>query len=441
MTSQAKDQFRQLFHSTAWVGFLTFLVKVLAIGRDMAMAYRYGRSSDLEVFLVTCTMVQFLAYAIAGSIPSAFIPLYARLASKPGASLGGFNRIILMQILCLCIIAIVFFGLYAPAWFRFQGIPDGSVLHSAKTTGWLILLLPIMSVQYLLGAVLQAQYRLTAVSLAPAWSAFTIGAFLLMVPGRPASTLTGAFLLGGFLETAWVTLVLRVHNRNFLSGPAPDAATVRQYWGQYLPIVFGAIFVNSNNFVDLLVASRLAPGSVAAISYANKVASGLTGVVATALGAVALPLFSRMIANGEHASIRKVAWKDCLWITAAGIPLALVLAYFSEPITRLVFHRGAFTLEDVKAIAPIQAMYILQIPFYFLSILLVRIISAFRKNHLLFGWTIAASVLNISLDLVLAKLMGPIGIALSTTLVFAIACPVMGYWVWGLSRDLGKELG
>jgi putative peptidoglycan lipid II flippase len=97
---------------------------------------------------------------------------------------------------------------------------------------------------------------------------------------------------------------------------------------------------------------------------------------------------------------------------------------------RLLFERGAFTSVDTWHVSQVQALFILQVPFYFLGILMVRLISSLKKNQLLMKAAIINLISKIILNYLLMQKLGTAGIALSTTFVYIISliyCSIMLY--------------
>jgi putative peptidoglycan lipid II flippase len=89
----------------------------------------------------------------------------------------------------------------------------------------------------------------------------------------------------------------------------------------------------------------------------------------------------------------------------------------SRPLVRVFFQRGAFTSLDTDIVSRVQIYYCLQIPFYALSMLFVRFLSSVRRNDLLMFGAAINLVVNIAMNLVLMRIWGVAGIALSTSIV------------------------
>ena len=74
-------------------------------------------------------------------------------------------------------------------------------------------------------------------------------------------------------------------------------------------------------------------------------------------------------------------------------------------------------------------------PFYLMGIVLVRLISALKANHLLMWGAVLSVGLNIALNYAFMQWLGVSGIALSTTVVYVVSfC-----FLWSASSRLLKS--
>ena len=90
--------------------------------------------------------------------------------------------------------------------------------------------------------------------------------------------------------------------------------------------------------------------------------------------------------------------------------------------------------KDIVLIAQVQAAYALQIPFFVVWILLTRVLWSLQAN---FVFTLAAAsnlALNIALDFFLSQLLGVVGIALATSIVYMILACMVSAVVFTLLR-------
>jgi putative peptidoglycan lipid II flippase len=195
--------------------------------------------------------------------------------------------------------------------------------------------------------------------------------------------------------------------------------------GQYLPVVGAATMWCSTYLIDQAMASLLPPGSVAALNYGNKLVALVLTAGTMALGTAVLPYFSKMVASADWRGLKHTLMTYSRLILLVTIPATAVGIWLSTPLVRLCFQRGRFTADDVQVVSSIQSMYLLQVPFYTLGILLVRMISSLQANRFLLLNTVVGLTVNIVLDYVLMRVMGVAGIALARSLVYVASCTVL----------------
>jgi putative peptidoglycan lipid II flippase len=121
------------------------------------------------------------------------------------------------------------------------------------------------------------------------------------------------------------------------------------------------------------------------------------------------------------------------------IPLTLFAVVFSKQIVELLFQRGAFDASATKTVTLVQQLFLLQIPFYILGILSVRMISSLSGNHLL-GWIALFNFIsNWAGNLLLMPSLGVAGIALSTSIVYVFSTAICVLVVVRLLRKMQTE--
>jgi putative peptidoglycan lipid II flippase len=283
---------------------------------------------------------------------------------------------------------------------------------------WLI----FNGVGQLVTAVLNAGEKFALPALVPLVTPLAIIACVTFAAERlGAFALVAGSLFGSALEAALLVKLLRDHGikpRLRWGGLDPS---LRMVLVQYAPLLAGAFLMASVAVVDQSMAAMLPAGSVSALGYANRIVSGIAALGATALSAATLPYFSKMAAAADWAGCRHTLKRYVVLIAGTTFPFTLLLIAFSRPIARLLYQRGAFTAADTELVSHIQSFFALQIPFLMLCTLLVRFLSAIRRNDLLmYGCAINLTV-NIALNFALMKIWGVSGIALSTAVVYMVS--------------------
>ena len=118
-------------------------------------------------------------------------------------------------------------------------------------------------------------------------------------------------------------------------------------------MLVGALLMSGMTAVDQAMAAMLAPGSVAALNYGNRIVAMLLSLMA-GLWIVVLTYFSKMVAENDWKAVRHTLNTYTRLVFAVGIPLVLLLVFFSEPIVSILFERGAFSTQDTSLVSNIQ---------------------------------------------------------------------------------------
>jgi putative peptidoglycan lipid II flippase len=185
-----------------------------------------------------------------------------------------------------------------------------------------------------------------------------------------------------------------------------------------------------------VMAAKLISGSVSALSLGVKIIAVVIQVGELSLGTLALPHFSKLMAEKrmDDAVASLISWS--VFTLAVSIPIAALMVGFSEHIVELVYQRGAFNRSDTEVVSRIQAFYALQIPFYLVGLLLVKFLYSFTTNRFFVITSTVNLVLNFLLNLMFIEIFGTPGIALSTSTVYFISSIILSLYVLFQLRKL-----
>jgi putative peptidoglycan lipid II flippase len=251
--------------------------------------------------------------------------------------------------------------------------------------------------------------------------------------------LVGGALVGTLALLAVV--VSQAARQRLIGRPAPRPET-REVVAQFWPVAAGAALMSGTTFVDQAMAAWLPAGSLAALTYGDRLVGVLVGLGGIALGTATLPQFAKLVAGGHWLELDRTLrfWRKL--IRAVAIPAVALLVVFSQDLVRVLWERGAFTEADTRVVGQIQIAYALRVPIYLESILMVRLLSSMGQNRWLLPIAGVNLVLNFVLNLILMQFLGAVGIALSTTLVYATSYAMIGYAlrrVWLHQSSLSEQ--
>ncbi len=411
------------------------------MAKDLFVAKHFGVSSQLDAYLVAFILPSFVVNVAAGAFHTSFLPTYIETRQREGqeAAQALFSAVTARMLLILTGGTVVL-GVLGSVVLPIIGSGfDAPTLALCRSLFFLLLpSIVINGLAVLWGATLNSDDRFALAALAPMAVPSAIIVFLLLTVETWGVYAIGFGIVVGFIvQTILLGWSLKRRKLNLRPRWGASTPALRQVMNQYLPMVAGAALASSTDLVDQAMATPLGSGSVSALNYGIKITALLIGIGALALGNAVLPYFSRMVAVQDWKALRHTLKTYSLIILTASILVTSIIIVFSEPLTRLFFQRGAFTQADTKLVSQIQVCYALQLPFYFLGTLTVRVVSSLKANHILMLAAILNLLVNVSLNYVFIHWFGIVGIALSTSVVYLVSYSFVAFILFRRLRTLG----
>lgn len=433
---------RRIFSAAVLVGVLTLSTKIVAMAKEMFVAAAFGTGDAMDAFLVAILLPSYAINVLAGQMNAALIPVFVEVREKEGAAQAQrlFSGALVFSIALLAG-ATLLLGLAAPLVLPL--LCSGFAPAKLQLTIQLFyLLLPLIVLTGLVmncEAALNAGEKFALAALAPAVVPLaTVAAAWALAARWGVHALVLGVVAGTLLQLGLVIAALRRRGVGFTPRWRGLEPGIRRMIAQYFPAAAASAMMCSTQLIDQSMASMLAPGSVASLNYGNKLVALALTIGTMALGTAVLPFFSKMVAASDWTGLRHTLKTYLRLILLVTIPLVAAGMLLSRPLVALLFERGSFTAADTARVAGIQSMLLLQIPFYTLTILFVRMISSLQANKVLMWGTAISFVVNISLNYILMQFMGVAGIALSTSIVYAVLCVFLGTVLFGKLRAIAK---
>jgi putative peptidoglycan lipid II flippase len=422
---------RRIFAASLTVGTLSFLAHVCTAAKELVVAYHFGTMDDLDAFLIAFVLPSFLISVVAGSFPSAFIPVYIEVQHREGqevaeqlsANIMGWSLVSLLGVsLIMAVLAPLFLPLLG------SGFGQGKLGMTRTLYFTLLPLLIIKGVTALWATKLNAKDQFAFPSAVTILTPIMTIAVLLYGSNQwGIYALAAGTVIGALAEAVTIALYMRSVGATLMPRWFGRDPYMTQVMKQYGPGVAGAALMTGTIVVDQAMAAMLGPGSVSALNYGGKVVSFALAIGATALGTAVLPHFSRMVTSADWEGVRHTLRTYVTLILKISTPFALVAMVLSEPIVRALFQRGAFTEMDTHIVAQVQVFLLLQIPIYLVGILIVRLISALKANYILMWGCVLNFILNVILNYVFMQWLHITGIALATFVVYLWSVSFLSY--------------
>jgi len=243
-------------------------------------------------------------------------------------------------------------------------------------------------------------------------------------------------VLGGAAQ--WLIQVPKARSLGYRPRWAWDLSDpgLREVLRLMAPAVVGGAAVQVNVLVNTSFAFTLEEGAVTCLNNAFRLMQLPIGLFGVAIATVTLPSVARSAALADPEAVRGKLREGLRLSTFLTLPAATGLVLLALPVVRLIFERGAFTLEDSRHTAWALQAYAAGLAAY----AAIKVLSPAFYALGLPRVPLRVSLIGIALNLVLNSVFifvlgwGLAGLALSTSLVALINCAQL---VLALRRPLG----
>jgi putative peptidoglycan lipid II flippase len=389
--------------------------RALGLLREMVISRQFGTGGDLDAYLAAFRVPDLLFQVVAGgALASAFIPTFAAFwAEEDRAGAWRLSSAIINLVFLLTSVLAVLAAITAPQLVRLVIAPGFDAERQALTVTLMRLMLitpVIFGVSGVVMGILNARQHFLLPAVAPIVYnlGIIVGALALApvlgVQGLALGVVAGAF--GHLLVQVpgLVRLGLRYTPTLGLREPG-----VHEVGRLMLPRVAGLAAVQFNFLVNTILASGLAPGSLAAINYAWLLMLLPQGVFAQSVATAAFPTFSAQAAAGQRADMRSTLAATLRAVLYLAVPAAGGLIVLRTPLVQAVFERGAFTAESTQMVAWALALFALGLPAHALVEITVRAFYALHDTKTPVAVGVGAVSLNVALSLVFLLLFAALG--------------------------------
>ncbi len=437
----------RLLRSSAVVGSMTMMSRVLGLIRDIAIAGFIGATANADAFFVAFKIPNFLRRLFAeGAFSQAFVPVLAEYRQRGSQALvrdlldsvaGVLGGSLLIVTLLLVVAAPAMTALFAPGF-----LSDS--YKFALTTDMIRITFPylfLIAMTGFCGAVLNSYGRFAVPAFTPVWLNLSlIAAALVASPWfeEPVFALAWGVFLAGVVQLLFQLPFL--YRQELLPRPRWDTQHkgVRQILGLMVPALFGVSVSQINLLLDTVLASFLPTGSVSWLYYSDRLTELPLGVFGIAIATVILPRLSSLQADADTERFSATIDWGMRTVLLIALPASVALMLLASPILVTLFQYGALSAADVGMTSLSLRAYSLGL----LAFMLIKVLAPgfyARKDMVTpVKIGIAAMVANMVLNLLFVIPLytlwniGHVGLALATSLA---ACLNAGLLLRGLRRS------
>lgn len=249
-------------------------------------------------------------------------------------------------------------------------------------------------------------------------------------------------LIGGVLQIACQVPLLRKTGHRFRFDPDFSDAGVRWIGKWMLPGMLVFAVTQINTVVDTILATTLPEGSVTALRLGNRVAIQPLGVFGIAIATAALPTLATHAAKNDRDKLVEDFAFSLRLILALLIPSMVGMIVLAKPVVRLLFERGEFTAARSTPMT-VDALVFYAAGLFAYGGTKVVVQAFYSLKDTVTPMKVAAFMvgLNVTLNLILVRYLGLIGLALATAVSAAVGFSLLCWLLRRRLRDIrGREI-
>ncbi|WP_341314461.1 murein biosynthesis integral membrane protein MurJ [Paraburkholderia sp. IMGN_8] len=359
-----------LFRALLTVSGFTLLSRVTGLARETLIARAFGASQFTDAFYVAFRIPNLLRRISAeGAFSQAFVPILAEFKNQQGhdatkALVDATSTVLAWALAILSVIGVV--GASGVVFVVASGLAHEGQAYALAVTMTRIMFpyIIFISLTSLASSVLNTYKNFSLPAFAPVLLnvAFIVAAvFVAPYLQTPVYALAWAVIAGGVLQFAVQLPGLKKIDMLPRIGLDPLRALahrgVKRVLSKMVPAMFAVSVAQISLIINTNIASRIGPGAVSWINYADRLMEFPTALLGVALGTILLPSLSKAHVDADpHEYSSLLDWGLRITFLLAA-PSAIALFFFAEPLTATLFHYGKFDGHAVVMVGRALAAY------------------------------------------------------------------------------------
>lgn len=410
----------------AWIMFFVFLGKLAGAAKEVAIAYRYGISEEVDAYLFIFNLVTWPVGVWFSVLTVVLVPLAVRIRHGASMDLPRFwaELLGLALLLGMSLMLFTWIGLPLLLGSQWTGLSATSVIIATNMVPALAMLAPLGVVISFFSAWMLSVGRHTN-TLFESIPAIVLLATIIAFPHGGAESLVWGTLAGFVFHL--VSLAVPVVWRGEIKAPRFTRQSPQwpAFWQGFGVMLAGQTLMSFIGIIDQFFAAHLGVGAIATLGYANRILALILGLGAIAIGRATLPVFSQAQAQGlGHVYRVATHWVRLMFVFGVSV---MVIGWWLAPwAVKLLFERGAFTSQDTIVVAGVLRYGLTQMPFYFAGIVLVSLLASQGKHRTIAAIASVNLFTKLAAMAILTPAFGINGITLATSTMYATTLLLLG---------------
>jgi putative peptidoglycan lipid II flippase len=433
---------RRLALSTLFFSVATGVSRIAGLVREIVAASYFGVSGAMSAFTIAFQVPNLMRALFAdAALQGAFVPVFTELLEKGRkkeafAVASGLLSLITMVLGSLTIV----FWLVAPVVMPLFS-PGFSPHLQDLTVELSRIMFPIVLLLALSGVIvgmLNSYEHFSVPALAPiVWNLIIIGSLVGLTPLFHGDDRIYAYAIGVLVGTIVQFILplpwLRGRGGRFTLNFDWRNPHVIRVLKLMVPVTIALGLINFDALINSIFGTLVNNEAPAAIDKAFRIYMLPQGLFSVAIATILFPTLSRYAARGALGDLRRTMANGIRQILMLLIPSAVLIAVLAEPITRLVYQRGAFNGAATDLVSQAMWVWALSLPANGASLLFSRTFFSLQRPWLNTAIAGANLAVNVAISAALYSPLGVRGVVLGSVAGTLIQVLLQA---WFLRREL-----
>ena len=422
---------KKIMYTSIILVVLNFFSKILAFLKETALAYCYGSSIITDAYLTSQSIVNCIFTALTGAIVIGYITNIknSKEADKVTNSILNFINLIFI----LLIIFIMIFSKYLVKIFA----PGFTSELIGITTTMIRFMAPFClfyGFHYIIGANLQVKNSFWYIGVQGILANIVL-ILSIVIAKDNILILSIGYGLSILIQAIFVFIIAVKKGFKLKINTPYNKKTMEKIISIAFPIFFIDVTANIILIVDKMFASQIGVGIISNLNYSNKIIVLITTFFVSIISTVLLPTLVSKANEKNYDNYKKSAELIYTYILLLIVPITIGVIFFSKEIVQVIFMRGAFNINDLNATSTLLFIYAFSIPSIAINSILKNQLYSLKEAKKALLFTISSFVANVFLNFVLIRLLGYIGLAISSVVSSYLLCIIMFSFLFSLGNE------
>ncbi|USK33681.1 murein biosynthesis integral membrane protein MurJ [Bacillus sp. F19] len=410
---------------------LSLFSKGLGFYRDILITNYFGFGITTDALLMAISIVTLLFSFFQTSIRTTFVPIFSQsYRINQEKAVTDFNSLKSFILIILIILTgFLYLNANRVAVIFAPGFDQEAISMTTEYFHLSLILLLTYGVFYINTGFLQAIRIFSTLETAGIVNNVVIIVILFSFSQQfgPISVIFG-YIIGSLFQVfiSYYTLNIRTSYTFKFTLKIIKSPIIKNFINLSKYVMVGSLVTQVSVFLDKFIASYLITGSVTALHYANLLKTLPLTIVVLTVTNIFFPNLT-VSYKEDKITFTRLIEKQLIYMSFFTLYVSVIFICLSKEIVTLLFYRGEFTMTGIEMVSSALIAYSCGSVFWVIKEVLGKVSYAVEDTKTPMILAINSLIINLVLNILLSYYFGHVGIALATSISFAINCLLLYY--------------